>query len=82
MPYMKRGNRGPLVKTTSLTPISSYYRVLGETALFEMVDFGKHQDLKEAVLIAKMQSPNYLTCAVYGEDNEGNLLDEVFSIGR
>ena len=80
MPYMKRGQRGSLVKKDSLTTVPAYYRVLGETALSEIDDFGKHQNLNEAVLIAKIQASKYLTCAVYSEDNKGNLMERVFSI--
>ena len=52
MPYMKRGQRGSLIKKSLLTPTPTYYRVLAETDLSEIADFGKHTNLKEAVLIA------------------------------
>ena len=82
MPYMKRGQRGSLIKKSLLTPTPTYYRVLAETDLSEIADFGKHTNLKEAVLIARIQASNYLTCSVYGQDNEGNLMEEVFSTRR
>ena len=82
MPYMKRGHRGSLLKKGPLTQVPTYYRVLAETALSEIADFGRHTNLKEAVLIARMQASNYLTCTVYGEDNEGNLKEDVFSTRR
>jgi len=80
MPYMKRGQRGSLQKV--LTPKPNGYRVIAETETDELVDFGHHQDLKEATLIAKIQAPNYLTCSVFSEDTNGNLLAEEFSIRR
>ena len=80
MPYMKRGRQGSLVKKESLTITPAYYRVLGEKALSEIDDFGKHQNLDEAVLIAKIQASKYLTCVVYSEDTKGNLMERVFSI--
>ena len=82
MPYMKRGQRGSLIKKGPLTQIPTCYRVLAETDLSEIADFGKHKNLKEAVLIARIQASNYLTCSVYGEDNEGNIIEEVFSTRR
>ena len=83
MPYIKRGRRGSLIGTQKpLTTESVRYRVIGETETAELADFGQHKDLKEAILIAKIQAPNYLTCSVYSEDTNGILIKEEFSIRR
>ena len=65
-----------------MTAESVLYRVIGETETAELADFGQHKDLKEAILIAKMQVSNYSICSVYSEDINGQFIKEEFSIRR